>query len=403
MGCCQNVRQPRSTPRPLRRPRQACYKALALHLYPLLYLEPFDRLSLSLQAGRLPLYASSWQAALPVTALRTSSSCVGLLQASGRRKANSLKMQNGNMQPVAAAAACLRRLQALPDERSVVFAARSSLSTSQCSSGSPPADEAALALLRVAASERPHAMLTCLSICLAAAPGSHHLMLPSLDADLGLVSWDLSGSCLHSQRLLPLSDGAGQHATTFSCRMPPGLGGEAVVVGGLGALGRLSVLWLLQGTDAPPRMLLLTRAGRPSSDQDMAALCGAAALVRAARCDVAVRSEAAACSARRMAVLLHAGGVLADGLLGGQSLSKLREAFAAKLAGWEGVVSRPSRSPVQGAVLFSSIAGLIGSGGQGSYAAANAALDAAARACSDLVCGKIWGYVLLFWCTTCMP
>ena len=371
---------------------------LVLHLDCLLFLEPIKHDTLSLQTGRLPLYASSWQAALPVTALRISSSHASLRQALGGQKPSSLKIRNRNMQPVAAAAACLQRLRALPDNGLFVFAARSSVAASQCTSATLPAGEAALALLRVAASERPDAVLTGLSICPTAAPGYPHAMLASLAADAAPASWDLSGGCLHSQRLLPLTHSVSQHATMFFCRMSPGLGGEAVIIGGLGGLGRLSTIWLLQGTDAPPPMLLLSRAGRPSSDQDMAALCGAAALVSVARCDVATRSEAGACNARRMVILFHAGGVLADGLLGRQSLSMLREAFAAKVAGWEGAVSHLPRSPVEAALLFSSIAGLVGSSGQGSYAAANAALDAAARACSDLVRAACGLHVMLWNC-----
>lgn len=337
-----------------------------------------------LQTTGLPLYACSWPAALPVTAQCNSSGRMGLLPA------QLLSMRNCDVQPVAAAAACLEHLHALPGNRILVFAARSSLAAGQCTLGTLPAGGAALALLRVAASERPDAVLTSLSICLTAAPGAPRAVLSSLAAVAGLAIWDLNASCLYTQRLVPLTQRASQHATAFLSRMSPACGGEAGITGGLGGLGRLAAIWLLQGTEAPPPTLLLSRTGRPSSGQGMAALFGAAPHVKAARCDVSVRSETAVCSARRMEVLLHAGGVLADGLLGRQSLSTLREAFAAKVAGWMGVASRLAQSPVQAAMLFSSIAGLIGSGGQGSYAAANAALDGASRACSDMVRSRRW-------------
>ena len=308
----------------------------------------------------------------------------------GLHPAQLLSIRACNVQPVAAAAACLEHLHALPGNRPLVFAARSSLSASQCTLGTLPAGEAALALLRVAASEQPDAVLTSLSICLTAAPKAPRTVLSSLAADAGLASWGLNASCMYSQRLVPFTQSASQHATASSSSMSPACAGEAVITGGLGSLGRLAATWLNQRTDAPPPTLLLSRTGRPSSDQGMAALFGAALHVKAARCDVSVRSETAMCSARRMGVVLHAGGVLADGLLGRQSLSTLREAFAAKVAGWMGVASRVAQSPVQAAVLFSSIAGLIGSGGQGSYAAANAALDGASTACSDLVRSRRW-------------
>ena len=306
------------------------------------------------------------------------------------------------MQPFAAAAACLEHLHALPGNRPIIFAARSSPAASQCTLGTLPAGEAALALPRVAASEQPDAVLSSLSICLTAAPDAPRTVLASLAADAEVAMWDLNASCLYSQRLVPLTQRPSQHATMFPSSMSPVCSGEAVITGGLGGLGRLAATWLLQRTDAPPPTLLLSRTGRPSSSQGMAALFEAASYISAARCDVSVRSEVALCSARRMEVLLHAGGVLADGLLGRQSLGTLREAFSAKVAGWMGIAPRLAQSPMQAAVLFSSIAGLIGSGGQGSYAAANAALDGASRACSDLVRSRRWDCMHMSSCMTCI-
>ena len=177
-----------------------------------------------------------------------------------------------------------------------------------------------------------------------------------------------------------------------------------MITGGLGGLGRLSTIWLLQGISAPPHTLLLSRSGRPSSGQGMAALVGATPHISAARCDVSMRSEAVCVQhAAHGEYCSMLEGVLADGLLGRQSLSMLREACAAKVAGWMGIVSRLSPSPMQAAVLFSSIAGLLGSGGQGSYAAANAALDGASRACSDLVRSRRWDCMYMCTFMTCMP
>ena len=321
----------------------------------------------------------------------------------GVHSAHLLSIRHCNVQPFAAAAACLEQLQLLPDNKPFVFAACSSLAGSQCTLGTVLAGEAALALPHVAASERPDAVLTSLRICLTAAPEAPRAVLSSLAADAGLARWDLNASCLFSQRLVPLTQSASQHARASSSRLSPAVGGEAVITGGLGGLGRLSTIWLLQGINAPPHTLLLSRSSRPSAAQGTAALFGGAQHISAARCDVSVRSEMAACSARRMGVLFHAGGVLADGLLGRQSLSMLREAFAAKVAGWMGIASRLAQSPVQAAVLFSSIAGLIGSGGQGSYAAANAALDGASRACSDLVRSRGWDCMYMCTSMSCMP
>jgi hypothetical protein len=73
--------------------------------------------------------------------------------------------------------------------------------------------------------------------------------------------------------------------------------------------------------------------------------------------------------------VIHASGVLADSALGGQSLGRLRRVAGAKVApaaAWQRALSM---EPLAELVLFSSVAALLGSAGQASYSAANAALD----------------------------
>lgn len=76
------------------------------------------------------------------------------------------------------------------------------------------------------------------------------------------------------------------------------------------------------------------------------------------------------------ASLVHAGGVLQDGLLPNQDLKTLRRVFAPKLAGARHLAAAVAAGPPAVAAAFSSIAGVLGSPGQGNYAAVNAALDA---------------------------
>lgn len=74
--------------------------------------------------------------------------------------------------------------------------------------------------------------------------------------------------------------------------------------------------------------------------------------------------------------LIHAGGLLQDALLPSQTLGSVRKVFAPKLAGALNLHCALTACAPAAAAAFSSIAGVLGSPGQGNYAAANSALDA---------------------------
>ena len=65
-----------------------------------------------------------------------------------------------------------------------------------------------------------------------------------------------------------------------------------------------------------------------------------------------------------------------DALLANQTASGMRAVFAPKVDGLARMAERMGPLPLQLVAIFSSVAGLLGSGGQANYAAANAVLDA---------------------------
>lgn len=97
-------------------------------------------------------------------------------------------------------------------------------------------------------------------------------------------------------------------------------------------------------------------------------------------CDIASRAESHAAlggpaSSRPLRAVFHAAGVLRDAALDRQTHKGVREVLAPKLGGVQALSRAAGLQPTSVRVLFSSIASLLGSPGQGNYAAANACLD----------------------------
>ena len=146
-------------------------------------------------------------------------------------------------------------------------------------------------------------------------------------------------------------------------------------------LGALVGSWLLQHRAA--HLMLLGRSA--SRLPPGLPLASSHAAVIAMQCDVSAASDAPLLVARpfdspAVGGLLHSGGALADATLPRQTPSAMRRAFAPKVDGAMKLRQALRGCGVGPCVLFSSVAGLMGSPGQASYSAANAALDGLAGA-----------------------
>lgn len=123
--------------------------------------------------------------------------------------------------------------------------------------------------------------------------------------------------------------------------------------------------------------VLLGRLGYSGST--MSALLTADTPVTAIRCDASVAEEAAAALSAagpsQLAVILHAGGVLQDGVLLQQTAASVRSVCAPKLCFMAHACAAAQLQAVHGFNLFSSVASFVGSAGQANYSAANSALD----------------------------
>lgn len=163
----------------------------------------------------------------------------------------------------------------------------------------------------------------------------------------------------------------------------PWRSGTALITGGSGALAALVARRLAR--EGVRHLLLLSRRGSaaPDASQTRAALEALGARVTLAAVDVTDRAELGAVLAALPADLplravIHAAGEVDDAALREQTPERFERVMAPKVIGAHHLDQLTRGSDLDAFILFSSLAGTLGSPGQGAYAAANAFLDALA-------------------------
>ncbi|PSB11483.1 beta-ketoacyl synthase, partial [Pleurocapsa sp. CCALA 161] len=159
--------------------------------------------------------------------------------------------------------------------------------------------------------------------------------------------------------------------------------GAYLITGGLGSLG-LKVAQLL--ADRGGKHLILMGKSQPSelAQQAIANLEQQGVTVKTVQADItdyqALKNifDAADLDCPIKGII-HAAGVLSDGLLENQTWSSFHQVIAPKVVGAWNLHQATQDLELDFFVLFSSVAALIGSPGQSNYTVANAGLDAIAR------------------------
>ncbi|MFI6156911.1 SDR family NAD(P)-dependent oxidoreductase, partial [Kitasatospora sp. NPDC051170] len=196
------------------------------------------------------------------------------------------------------------------------------------------------------------------------------------------TDWPLSQA---PQALRHLSQA--RHTGKLTLTVPRPLGGEGTVLitGGTGTLGALVARHLV--TEHGVRHLLLTsRSGpnAPGADTLQAELTELGAQITITACDTAERSAvdaliAAIPAEHPLTTVIHAAGVLHDGLVENLTPNSITTVFAPKVnAAWN-LHQATAHLELDAFVLFSSAAATLGNPGQANYAAANTFLDALAH------------------------
>ncbi|WP_311315019.1 type I polyketide synthase [Streptomyces naphthomycinicus] len=272
----------------------------------------------------------------------------------------------------------------------LVVATRGAVAAGGDAAVTDPAGAAVWGLVRAAQAENPDRVIL-VDLDPAAATGAGPVLAQLLAA--GEPQLALRGTALSAPRLVRAEPaGTEEPATEPGTEQPAAAepaaafdtAGTVLITGGTGSLGALVARHLAERHGV--RHLVL--AGRRGPDADGAAeltaeLTGLGVAVSVVACDVSDRDAVAGLlralpAERPLTGLVHLAGVLDDGVISALTEERIAGVFAPKATAVRHLdeLTRELAPALRSFVVFSSAAALLGSAGQGNYAAANAYLDA---------------------------
>jgi acyl transferase domain-containing protein len=198
----------------------------------------------------------------------------------------------------------------------------------------------------------------------------------------GETQFAVRGKRLYAGRVAHLEAHTPNEATQSG--VPIRADASYLITGGAGGLGLSVAAWMTE-KGARHLVLLGRSAASPEAQQKINVMEGSGARVMLFQGDV-TREEDLRAVLARMALempplrgVVHAAGRLDDGILLQMDQQRFSQVTAPKIAGAWNLHRATLGAPLDFFILFSSLASLVGSPGQGSYAAGNAFLDGLAR------------------------